>query len=194
MSDEYGNRWFEKKRQPFFGESNFGAIDKIFKEMTQGLFEEFSKATPKDLIREKTLPDGSKIKEWGPFVYGYSMTIGPDGKPQVREFGNVNPETRFGKPRINIKEQREPLMDIMQSDDEIKVIVELPGVKKEDIKLRGTEESLTISVDTPEKKYHKEAKLPTKVDTKNTKASYKNGVLEVTLQKKKASKGEPIML
>jgi hypothetical protein len=25
----------------------------------------------------------------GPFVYGYSMTIGPDGKPRVREFGNV---------------------------------------------------------------------------------------------------------
>lgn len=28
-------------------------------------------------------------EEMGPFVYGYSMTIGPDGKPKVREFGNI---------------------------------------------------------------------------------------------------------
>ncbi|MGH9923950.1 MAG: hypothetical protein ACRD5B_01100 [Nitrososphaeraceae archaeon] len=25
----------------------------------------------------------------GPIVYGYSMTIRPDGRPRVREFGNV---------------------------------------------------------------------------------------------------------
>ena len=38
--------------------------------------------------------------------------------------------------------------------------------------------------------------LPAKVDTKKTKASYKNGVLEITLEKKeeKEFKGEPIVL
>jgi len=102
----------------------------------------------------------------------------------------------MGRPRIDIKEQREPLVDVMQTDGEVKVIAELPGVEKEDIKLHGTEESVTITVDTPERKYYKEVELPAKVETKKTKASYKNGVLEITLEKKKEQefKGEPIML
>jgi HSP20 family protein len=35
--------------------------------------------------------EGGKVTEYGPFVYGYSMTICPDGKPKVREFENVKP-------------------------------------------------------------------------------------------------------
>ncbi len=31
----------------------------------------------------------------GPVYYGYSVNVGPDGKPHVREFGNVRP-TRKG--------------------------------------------------------------------------------------------------
>jgi len=57
-----------------------------------------------------------QIREFGPIVYGYSMTIGPDGKPQVREFGNVKASngTKIGqyvgaKPQISA--EREPLSD-----------------------------------------------------------------------------------
>ena len=44
---------------------------------------------PKDLIKEYETPEGAKVREVGPIVYGYSMTIGPDGKPNIQEFGNV---------------------------------------------------------------------------------------------------------
>ena len=164
------------------------------KEMMEREFTELSKKSPRELIRERTLPDGTKVSEWGPFVYGYSVTIGPDGKPNVREFGNVKPETRLGRPHIDIKEKREPLADVMTINGEVKVIVELPGVEKKDIRLQGTERSLTISVDTPQRKYYKEVELPAKVNPKEAKSSYKNGVLEVTLQKQKEQKpkGEPI--
>ncbi len=129
-------------------------------------------------------------------MYGYSVTIGPDGKPKVREFGNVKPETRIGSPHIDVKEKREPLVDVMTTNGEVKVIVELPGVEKKDIKLHGTENSLTISVDTPQRKYYKEVELPAKVDPKEAESSYKNGVLEVALQKRKEEKpkGEPIKI
>ena len=40
------------------------------------------------------------------------------------------------------------MVDIVETDGEIHVVVELPGVEKTDIKLHGTEDSLTISVDT----------------------------------------------
>lgn len=196
MSEDWWSRWF-RRRWPFFRGGIFGDIDDVFREMEEFMereFKELSKRSPRSLIRERTLPDGSKVKEWGPFVYGYSVTIGPDGKPKVREFGNVKPETRTGRPRINIREQREPLVDILETDGEVRVIAELPGVEKKDIKLHGTENTLTVSVETPQRKYHKKVELPAEVDPKQAKSSYKNGVLEVTMPKKKEErpKGESI--
>ncbi len=186
--------WFRRRRRfPFFRSWLFEDIDEMFREFERMMEEEIKELTskiPREYIRERKLPDGTTVREWGPFVYGYSITIGPDGKPQIREFGNVKP-TRFG-PRI--REEREPLVDIYVTNGEVKVIAELPGVNKEDIQLHGTEDTLTISVDTPERKYYKEVKLPAKVDPKGAKTSYKNGVLEVTLPKKeeRKPKGEPI--
>jgi HSP20 family protein len=120
------------------------------------------------------------------------MKIGPDGKPDIREFGNVKP-TRNGLPKV--QEEREPLVDIIETNGEIHIVAELPGVDKNDIKLSGTEDSLTISVDSPKRKYYKEVTLPTKVKVREAESTYKNGVLEVTLPKikdMKKPKGEPI--
>ena len=40
----------------------------------------FESSTPKDLVREYETPEGAKVREYGPFVYGYSMTVGPESK------------------------------------------------------------------------------------------------------------------
>jgi HSP20 family protein len=186
------SRWFKRRRWPFFG-GGLWDIDETFREMEEMMakeFEELSKRAPKDLLRERTLPDGTKVKNWGPFVYGYSVTVGPDGKPKVREFGNFKTKTRMGKPYIDVKEKREPLADVMTTDNEVKVFVELPGVEKKDIKLSGTEDKLTISVDTPDRKYYKEVELPAKVDSKKATSKYKNGVLDITIPKKKEEKAK----
>ncbi len=37
-------------------------------------------------------PNDSKIQTFGPYYYGYEMTIGPNGKPHVKEWGNVKPK------------------------------------------------------------------------------------------------------
>lgn len=196
MSDDWFSRR-AKRRWPFFRGWYSEDIDEMIEEMERMMVEEFkdiSNRVPKDLVRERKLPDGSNIKEWGPFVYGYSMTIGPDGKPQVREFGNIKPGGKLGRPELQIKEEREPLIETFTTDGEVKVIAELPGVEKDDIKLHGTETSLSISVDIPSHKYFKEVDLPAKVDPKNARSTYKNGILEVTLPKKEEGKpqGEPI--
>ncbi len=176
-------------------------MEEAFREMEEMMSREFrdlTKRIPKDLARERILSDGTKINEWGPFVYGYSMTIGPDGKPQIREFGNMKPQKEQGarRPRIDFKEEREPLVDVVRTDGEVKVVVELPGVEKEQIKLNGTEESLTISVDATQRKYYKEITLPTKVEPKEARSSYRNGVLEITLitKKEEKPKGEEIRI
>jgi hypothetical protein len=64
--------------------------------MSRDAFEDIEKRIPKDFVREYTTPEGGKVREIGPMVYGYSMTVGPDGKPRVREFGNVKSSGRFG--------------------------------------------------------------------------------------------------
>ena len=206
LSDDDMPEWFKKrkKRNPFFGNWFFGDVEDMMREMEEMMernFEQFRTRIPEDLKRERKLPDGSTIPEWGPFVYGYSMTIGPDGKPKIREFGNVKPSNDpekcgIDQPCLDVKEEREPLVDIVDTDGEIKVIVELPGVAKEDITLRGTEDSLTISVDVADRKYFKEIDVPTKIDPKKAKTSYKNGVLEVTLPKveEKKPSGEEIKI
>ncbi|MCF8884188.1 MAG: archaeal heat shock protein Hsp20 [Nitrososphaerota archaeon] len=181
-------RWW-RRRSPF---------SRIFEEMEQMMreldemfsrsIEEFEKEFPRELIREKKLKDGSTIREFGPIIYGYSIKIGPDGKPEIREFGNIRPR---GRPEIvELTETREPLVDVFEEDDTVKVVAEVPGVEKEDINLNATEDMLIISVKTPQRKYYKEVELPAKVDPNSAKASYKNGVLEVTLKKKEGVKEE----
>jgi len=64
-----------------------------FDEMSRTFSEQFKNIenkVPKDLIKEYDTPKGGKVREAGPIVYGYSMTIGPDGNPNIREFGNIN--------------------------------------------------------------------------------------------------------
>ena len=206
MSGDDFPEWFKKKkkRNPFFGNWFFGDIENMMKEMEEMMerdFEQFRTRIPEELKRERKLPDGSTIPEWGPFVYGYSMTVGPDGIPKIREFGNVKHSNEseacgINQPCLDVKEEREPLVDIIDTNGKIKVIVELPGVEKEEIKLSGTEDRLTISVDTLQRKYFKEIDLPAKIDPKNAKSSYKNGVLEVTLPKigEKNHNGEEIRI
>ena len=183
--------WFKKRqsRDPFFGN-----VDDMFREMEKMMDEEmksFTEKVPKEYVKERKLPDGSTVKELGPFVYGYSMKIGPDGKPEIQEFGNLK-KGLTGPPQV--KEEREPLVDIVETESEVRVVVELPGVEKTDIKLHGTEDSLEIAVDTPNYKYGKEVQLPTKVQVKDAHSTYKNGVLEVILPKTSPSqpRGEPI--
>jgi len=192
-SDDFPEWTRRKRNSPFDKDPFFGDIDKVFREMEKMMEEEFKNFTekvPKDYIKERKLPDGSTVKEFGPFVYGYSMKIGSDGKPEINEFGNI----KKGLKGPQVTEEREPLVDVVETNEEIRVVAELPGVEKTDIKLHGTEDSIDISVDTPQNKYYKEVKLPAKVRVREAKSTYKNGVLEVVLPKVDSDKpkGEKI--
>ena len=186
LEEDRWKRWL--RRLPLFRKYVLWDIDQVFtemEEMMQREFSEFTKRAPRSLVRERKLSDGSTVREWGPFVYGYSLTVSPEGKPQLREFGNIRTGARLGKPHIDIKEMRDPLVDVIAADDEVEIVMELPGVIKEDIKLHVTEDSLTISVDSPQRKYRKKLRLPVKVDPKKAKSTYKNGVLEIIIVSKK---------
>jgi len=191
--DEDFFKWYNRWRRSLFPGrffEDFNSDWEDFDKVIQRMFGDIMEKMPKDLIKEKEMPDGTKVKQMGPIVYGYSMTIGPDGKPVIREFGNVKPSRRttpFGFPRgiREISQKREPLVDVISEDDTVKVVAEVPGVDKSDINLSCTEQNLTIHVDSEQRKYFKEVDLPFSVEPESAKASYKNGVLQVTLNKRK---------
>lgn len=164
MSDWWERR---KKRSPWFDIfEEFDRIEEMMDEMMQRLFE--------------APPEGEKA--FSPYVYGFSVSPDPDGEPVLQQFGNVQ-LSRLGP---QIREEREPLIDIMDQKDAIVVVAELPGVEKRAINLNATDFTLTISGKKEQRKYFKELDLPESVDPKSAKARYKNGVLEVRLKKAKA--------
>lgn len=177
----------------WFGDfSEFDEMERQFQEQ----FRDIQTQAPKELVREYETPEGRKVREIGPIVYGYSATFGSDGKPIIREFGNVKSpgsisSTRGGftpATRPQITAEREPLADVITSDKEVKVVVELPGVTKENIKVNSYENSVEISADTSDRKYRRLVDLPPEADTQAAKSNYKNGILEIIFSKKQESK------
>ena len=112
-------------------------------------------------------------------VQGFSIKIGPDGKPRIYEFSSR--QSRQIE-EDDASDDLEPLVDIIEDDDALVVLATLPGVTKEDIDLRLTETCLTVSVETDDFEWYNEFKLPTKVNPNSARASYKNGVLEVKME------------
>ena len=192
--DEWFKRFFGKDRGTIWPRHNYFEdmlkdYDDFRKDMEKMFEQEFKgmeTKAPKELVREYTTPEGAKVREVGPIVYGYSMTIGPDGKPHVKEFGNVKASTMGTSPILS--SEREPLVDINTNDKEVKVIVEMPGVKKENIKVNAYDSSVEISTDDPQRKYREVIDLPPEADIETASSRYNNGVLEVVFNKKQQSK------
>lgn len=197
--EDWFGRLFGRGRggfEPFSSSGN--DLPKQFDEMrilTERMFEEQLKDlesnAPKDLVREYKTSDGTKVREVGPLVYGYSMTIGPDGKPVVREFGNVKPPHTLGVGTVTkpiISGEREPLVDVITSDNEVKVTVEMPGVTKENIKISAYDNSVEVKSEDPQRKYHRVIEIPPEADIETVKSSYKNGILEIIFKKKEQTK------
>lgn len=70
-------------------------------------------------------------------------------------------------------------VDVQDAGDELRVIADLPGVKKDDIKLECDGTALTITASTDRRQYDERVRLPRRVDPQSASATYKNGVLEV---------------
>jgi len=85
------------KRRDIF--SYFDDLIKQIEEEFEEMEREFFKAAEK-----------GQVKTYGPYVYGFKVTLGPDGKPIVEEFGNVK---RLGN-RPLLSEEREPLVDVIE--------------------------------------------------------------------------------
>ncbi|HTY90716.1 MAG TPA: archaeal heat shock protein Hsp20 [Methanocella sp.] len=147
-----------RRRNPF---DLFGDFDEMFEEM----LKEFENMEPGEHMG-------------GPFFYGFSINQRPGEEPEVREFGNIRPEG--GKIEIG---ERKPLVDVFDNGKTVQIVAEMPGIEKEDVELNAEGRELEIKASHGERKYHEFVELPADVDIESAKASYKNGVLDITLNK-----------
>jgi HSP20 family protein len=143
-------------------------FDRLFKKMSSSFFDI-------DDMAEEFKGRGSNSS---PFYYGYTMTVGPNGKPVVKEYGNVKPEL------LPSTDTREPLVDVIVDEKEklVKLVAEIPGVEKTDVKILVQDKFVDISAEHGEKKYHVKVPIKHKVDENSAKASYKNGILELVFK------------
>ncbi len=70
-------------------------------------------------------------------------------------------------------------VDVHETDEDVRVVADLPGVEKEEIDLTCDGEVLTISARSDRRNYEERVSLPTRVDEHSATATYNNGVLEV---------------
>jgi HSP20 family protein len=135
-----------------------------------------------DILEE--FKDSGNLQTYGPYYYGYTMTIGSDGKPVVKEYGNVKPAL------LPTSEVREPFVDVLVDDKEkvLKLVAEMPGVEKKDIKIVVEGHTVNLDAEHGEKKYSTKVPIRQKVDEDSIKATYANGILEVRFKLKEDEK------
>ncbi len=119
------------------------------------------------------------------------------------------PFAPFGLTRLPVvTEEVCPTVDIFESNGDVVLKAELPGIKKEDIEVSLSDGSITIS---GEKKAESEIKqkdyykwessygsfcrsfaLPAEIQRDKVKSTYKDGILEVRMPKTEAAKSKEI--
>ncbi|MBD3388536.1 MAG: Hsp20 family protein [Candidatus Altiarchaeales archaeon] len=128
------------------------------------------------------------------YVWGFTSYTGPDGKTHTREYGNLpRNETQCNGPACNpqipqdispSEEPETPYHDTLDEGDKVKVIVDLPGLEKEDIELTSNGTNIHLKAENPERRYRADIRTPSEVGSEPEKAQYRNGVLEITYAKK----------
>jgi len=105
-----------------------------------------------------------------------------------------------------------PALDLYQNNDNVVAIVELPGLRKEDIEISLHDGTLTIAGERKSEtvgngngdsatrterftgKFRRSITLPTRVDANKVNATYKDGILTVTLPKAEEAKPKQIQV
>jgi len=99
-----------------------------------------------------------------------------------------------------------PVLDLYQDNDNVVATVELPGMRKEDIDISLHEGVLTIAGERQSSlgeadaerterfsgKFRRSVTLPARIDAAKVSASYKDGILTVTLPKAEEAKPKKV--
>jgi HSP20 family protein len=185
------NRKRDNSDGDWFGDNDwniediFGNLDSEFRKMRKQM---------DNLMRDAVEGNVSDNSTKSPFVFGFSVTTGPDGIPKFEDFSNnrIGPlsSSKNESKEAAVDTNREPLTEVNETDSDIAITVELPGVTKEDIDINVTENKVEVKVGTESRNYFKRIDLSHEVQSKSSKATYTNGILDLVLKKKISEKAK----
>ncbi len=162
--------------------------------MTDERKEKRRELTPRDYWMDNTIAEMRRMLEG--IRSNMDEMFGRGPWPMWRPWRQLLPSTRA------------PYADIIDMGAEIKVVVELPGMVKEDITINATSDTLEISAESKTEKEERERAgeyvyrergyasfkrmltLPSEVIPEKTEAMFNNGVLEVVMPKKEPTPAE----
>lgn len=172
------DKWFKRwGKQTPSGPWSYADIEEMMKEMERAFLEAESEASM------GLAGDGGDSSEIGHVRYWCSPTFGTDPE-SVAGFDNSNrrPSKQW---RESISDVREPLVEVVDSVGEVRVLAELPGARKKDVQISLHGDELVISARGHARKYRKQLSLPSSVSIPEATFTMNNGVLELILPKRK---------
>ena len=151
-------------------------MDPLFKKFVERMFKEMNEL-------EEAVRGGKFQGDWD---------IKPIDRPGVKGYVakrrfQIGEPIRRGQQPLTVpkhltEETREPLTDVFEDKEFVKLYVELPGVEKNDVQLNITERRAEIKA----KNFYRLIDLPASdIEFDKATANYKNGVLEVLIPKTK---------
>ena len=142
------------------------------------LIERFLKSFGIEPFEDHKSEEGTNVRSWH---YGYSMTMGPDGKPVVKEWGNMRPTFTPSQDVLIQSPQTEPLtqVDVDKESKKVAVLVEMPGLSKDEIEVVAQESVIHIKAHNETRNYDTEIPISVKVDPETAEATYNNGILDL---------------
>lgn len=110
---------------------------------------------------------------------GFRMTNRPGEEPDFERVGES------GSPFAGFEgfDDASTHVDVLDEGDVVRVVADLPGVEKEDIRIAVSGDRLKIQASNDDREYDERVDLPANVDEDTGEATYNNGVLEVTFEK-----------
>jgi HSP20 family protein len=162
--------------------SIFKGLDKFINIVGDMLENEKNEVDIKGIIND---PEKSK-KIVG--KYGFNIKIGGEN------LGGINDINTFGKMRNNLSREKsvektlEPVTDVFDEEDKVIIVVELPGVAEEDIKVEIEEDILKIEAEGNSNCYIKNIKLPFIPKTELVTPQLNNSIYSIIISKTSETK------
>lgn len=128
---------------------------------------------------------------------------------KTMEIEKTEEQTAVDQPARRVRRTLKPRIDLFEADDAIMLVADMPGVNEQDIEITLEKDHLTISGSmaswAPEGyrpvysefcqgEYMRSFLLSDNIDRDNIEASFKNGVLRLSLPKAEKAKTRKIMV
>jgi HSP20 family protein len=172
-------------------ERDLGGFEKLLRGLG-GLFDQMADLT-RTLQSKRGEPGAAPVVEHGVRIrtaageeidrsfFGLAKEAPPEG-----EAGEAREEA---PPRRREAELRQPPIELIEEAERVVALVEMPGAEEETLDITLDGDLLTVRAGGATVEYRSEAVLPVPVEPASQRLSFRNGVLELSWRRPKASGG-----